>query len=539
MACGKLIASVDHVIALTGTIIGGYANHLYPLIMRIAPKSLRDEGHEWGKDMAFNEMYGCIDRVVKTTEEAGNASVGGNVKSMRRAKTGQPNATKYVRPGVMPTMFGRHMIGSSMFITLEELADELPDLFEYIGGEHSGLPDDASEHDSDRHERSEDGYFDTAVEMLPNQAAEYNRVKGRLEAENRDLLQRGSMKLLGAYLWTTMDYPDKPFGWGHDTEVKKAISEADGKSIAPGLLGQAFLGKFDHQFDADTETLVLTRTENGNKETDRIPLKKEGGIYWLDVVFKGTHSRRLAYDTGALSISIPEEMANEIGLKAKQGDSDVCMQVADGSVHDARKTTASSVTVGKFTLKDVECVVVLAKKPHTVGYWDKPGNKTIDNWVGVVTPKDLPEDVIYPKEQAAHRHLQAAQAAGNQSWVYVQMTGKRNIQPRLEKLLEAEGLKVGILRSDDVEPIEREEWIAKHGREFDVVISHPQARQHGPRPVHQGPGRAQLRLHRLLPDRLQPVRHAAGGTPGLADRPAHATATSTTSTTRRRCSTGR
>ena len=54
------------------------------------------------------------------------------------------------------------------------------------------------------------------------------------------------------------------------------------------------------------------------------------------------------------------------------------------------------------------------------------------------------------------------------------MTGKRNVQPRLKKLLEAQGLKVGVLRADDVEPIEREEWIAKHGREFDVMISHPQ-----------------------------------------------------------------
>jgi hypothetical protein len=37
-----------------------------------------------------------------------------------------------------------------------------------------------------------------------------------------------------------------------------------------------------------------------------------------------------------------------------------------------------------------------------------------------------------------------------------------------------QGLKVGIMRADDVEPKEREEWIAKHGREFDVMICSPQ-----------------------------------------------------------------
>ena len=56
MACGKLIGAVDHVLALTGTIIGGYANHLYPLLMRISPETLRDEGFEWGKDLAFSEV---------------------------------------------------------------------------------------------------------------------------------------------------------------------------------------------------------------------------------------------------------------------------------------------------------------------------------------------------------------------------------------------------------------------------------------------------------------------------------------------------
>ncbi len=30
-----------------------------------------------------------------------------------------------------------------------------------------------------------------------------------------------------------------------------------------------------------------------------------------------------------------------------------------------------------------------------------------------------------------------------------------------------------MLRSGDVDPKEREDWITQHGREFDVMISHP------------------------------------------------------------------
>ena len=41
-------------------------------------------------------------------------------------------------------------------------------------------------------------------------------------------------------------------------------------------------------------------------------------------------------------------------------------------------------------------------------------------------------------------------------------------------LLEKEGLRVGVLRSDDASPREREEYICKVGRDVDVMISHPQ-----------------------------------------------------------------
>ena len=350
MACSKLIGSVDHVLALTGTIIGGYANHLYPLLMRISPRSLRDEGFEWGKDMAFSEAYGRIDRIVTIKEKDDDCapSMQGNVKSMRRAKSGSRNERKAVRPGVMPTMFGRHMIGSCMFITLDEMSSELPDLFEYVGGPMPELRADATEDEKEHHAKVAEGWCEVACDMEPDQRAEYRRVIATLEFANKELLQKGSMKLLGTYLWTGMDYPDKPFGWGHDPDYVKAVKKAN-------------------------------EADGGNRQLG-----------------------------------------------------------------------------------------------HTVGFWDKPGLRTPENFVGVVTPKDCPSDTIYPKERALIDLCLKQKADGRQTWVYVQMTGKRNIQPRLAGMLEKAGLKVGVLRSDDVEPIEREEWIARHGRDYDVMISHPQ-----------------------------------------------------------------
>jgi clan AA aspartic protease (TIGR02281 family) len=475
MACSKLIGAVDHVLGLTSTIIGGYAHHLYALMMRITPRTLREEGFEWGRDMDFAKAYGRIKVTVKTTEEGYDPDVRGKVKSMRKAK-GKSSPRASIDPGVMPTMFARHKMATSIFLTLEELADNLPDLFEYVGGNvppepprQIGESQEDYEYRLDFSDRHEDGWFETAVDMEFIQKAEHDRVMAALERECKELLQKGSMKLLGTMLWAGLDYPDKPFGWGHDPEVLKAANEDEGEK-APALLGQAFLKHFDHRFDPETETLVLTK----DGETDRIPLVKDGGVFWLDVTFNGRKTRRLVYDTGASSVSLPEEMASEIGLSPKSGDREGKSQNADGSVVPVRITTIDLVKVGRFAISDVECSVQKRKMPHTLGYWEKPNNKKLDNWRGVVTPQDCPEDRVYPKEQRLIDICKKQKADGRQSWVYVNMTGKRNIQPRLKKLLEAEGLKVGVLRSDTVEPIEREQWIEENGRDYDVMLSHPE-----------------------------------------------------------------
>lgn len=474
MACSKLMAGVDHILALTGTIIGGYADHLFPLLMRICGQSLRDEGFEWGKDLPFSEVYGRIDRIVTTSENV-STSVSGNSKSMRRAKTGKSSERKAVRPGIMPPLFGNHLIGNAVFITLQEMADELPDLFEYIGGEcpefvaDPGWIPEQLEAEQDRYDRMKAGWVDCGVDLNEEQREEYNFIAAVLEQANKELLQKGSMKLLGAMLWTLLGYPDKPFGWDHDPELRKAIAEAAGQKV-PGLLGQSFLKHFDYRFDKESQSLVLTRTnEDETTEECRVALRKDGGTYNLDVVINGK-TVSLCYDTGASVISLSEAMADDVGF-TQIGEGQA--SIADGSIVPTKEGTLATVRVGSFELTNVVCSVPIPKLPHTIGFWEKPGVRTEDNWVGVVTPKSLDESVVYPKEERLIEICKMQKEHGFQTWIGLQMTGKRNIMPRLRKILEAQGLKVGILRATDVEPREREEWIMRHGREFDVMISHP------------------------------------------------------------------
>src|SRR5580692_7742408 len=47
-----------------------------------------------------------------------------------RMSRGSKSTIKMVRPGIMPTLFGRHLIDKAVFLSLSEVADNLPPLEE-------------------------------------------------------------------------------------------------------------------------------------------------------------------------------------------------------------------------------------------------------------------------------------------------------------------------------------------------------------------------------------------------------------------------
>lgn len=226
-ACGKLISATRYVLGLTGTLIGGYANHLFPLLMRMSAGPLREEGFEWARDLAFTERYGRIERIVTTRESAGEVEITTSSRSMRRDRSGRSERRRPV-PGVMPALFGRHLIDKAIFLALEDMAENLPGLREYVGGPPE--PD----YDEEDHRF----HIDCRVAMEPEQEAEYKRVEKILVGECRDLLQRGSMKLLGAMLVTLLEYPDRPWDWTAPPGIPTTRRSATGRpAVRPRATG--------------------------------------------------------------------------------------------------------------------------------------------------------------------------------------------------------------------------------------------------------------------------------------------------------------
>jgi len=179
-AAGALAAACRKVIALTGTLIGGYAEHLRPLLFRLAPSSLIQEGLGWSEATAFNERYGRIE--TRISERSGGRNGDDN-----RMSRGSRSTVKSVRPGVMPVLFGRHLIDKAVFLSLNEVADNLPPLTEEC------IP----------------------VHMDEVLASAYRqKVEAPLVAAIKVMMRRRDRRLLGTMLQTLLAYPDYPFGWG-------------------------------------------------------------------------------------------------------------------------------------------------------------------------------------------------------------------------------------------------------------------------------------------------------------------------------------
>ena len=302
-AMGKILGTTRYCLAMTGTFIGGYADHLFPLLIRMAGREMKERGFQWGSKMPFVERYGCIDRIVRGTTAVQATGVVRGSRSLRKAKIGPVTESRKPRPGIMPTLFSQLIMHRAVFLKLEQFIDDLPGFEEKL----------------------------VAVELTPEIQCEYDRIARILTDANAEMIANGNMKLLGAMLWTLLSYPDFPFDWYP-------------------------------QFEGE----------------------------------------------------------------------------------------------------------------HAVGWWRQPQVYTKENFVGVATPGNYAVDLILPKEQAIVDWSKELANKSEQHWIYTLLTHKHSPVERLKYLLEKEGLRVGVLRSDDASPREREEYICKVGRDVDVMISHPQ-----------------------------------------------------------------
>jgi SNF2 family DNA or RNA helicase len=237
-ALGAIAASCRKVIGMTGTLIGGKAGHIRSLLFRLAPGSLRAEDLAWQDSMEFARRYGRVDTIITEKECNGddNRRSNGKTRTSRQAE----------QPGIMPTLYGRHLIGNTVFLSLKDVAADLPLYSEHL----------------------------TPVAMCPELAVPYHDMEAKLKEAVKQLLRRGSHQLLSPMLHALLAYTDYPYDW-------KPVGYVDAKDGSNG------------RFVLVTTPPTLNKNTLWPKERELLKIlaaeKAQGRQSWVFCVYTSTH----------------------------------------------------------------------------------------------------------------------------------------------------------------------------------------------------------------------------------------------------------
>ncbi len=183
---GVLARCAEKLIALTGTLMGGYADDLFNIFYRMEPRRMVAAGYEAGSQgrRDFQEQYGVLETVekVRETDNACSKAQKRTVQVLRK-------------PGASPLLFGKYLMESTAFITLEDISDRLPSYEESV----------------------------LTVDMDGELAKAYEEIEKDITSAMKE--HRGNKSLMSVMLNTLLLYPDHPFGieeiWGKKFDPKE------------------------------------------------------------------------------------------------------------------------------------------------------------------------------------------------------------------------------------------------------------------------------------------------------------------------------
>jgi hypothetical protein len=187
---GVLGRAAKRLIALTGTLMGGYADDLFNIFYRMEPHTMAGEGFAYGGQgrRDFQQQYGVLETIEKV-RETDNACSRATKKTIQLLK----------KPGASPLLFGKFLMNTTAFLSLEDIADNLPRYDESV----------------------------LSVEMDEELAKAYEELEEDIRSAIRS--HRGNKSLMSILLNTLLLYPDHPYGfediWARafDPETKEYV----------------------------------------------------------------------------------------------------------------------------------------------------------------------------------------------------------------------------------------------------------------------------------------------------------------------------
>ena len=170
IALDHLGKAARQILALTGTLLGGYSSNLFYLLFRISPDIRKD--FKFRDIKRWMELYGVLEKITFVSgDDEGRAS-------LKKAQ----EVRWHERPGISPALIPE-LLPRAIFLKLSDLNIALPPYREIA---HS-------------------------IEMEGEQKAAYRSFQEDLLTELRTALNQGSKRLLGVYLQALLGYSDSPW----------------------------------------------------------------------------------------------------------------------------------------------------------------------------------------------------------------------------------------------------------------------------------------------------------------------------------------
>lgn len=205
-----LIGCAKKSIAMTGTLLNGYASNLFELIFRMFPQRLKQMGFNWGDVGKWIDLYGVRERVTKIRKD----------NALNSSSNGSPVRTSVKElPAAAPQLFTDMLSDVACFIQMSDMFEVLPELQEgplnvKLGGERTFVSCTTRIH---RKPGRTKRIVKKGIRLLaPSWYLEknLNEVSDLLrKAVQKEIEAGGQPVLLGSLLNTLLSYPDVPFNF--------------------------------------------------------------------------------------------------------------------------------------------------------------------------------------------------------------------------------------------------------------------------------------------------------------------------------------
>ena len=187
-AMAEIAGIAKKVIAMTATLINGYAKGTFYLLFRLKPRLMLADGFKYSDARKFCQRYGVVESIYETPETKFNVASKNRTQKVRE---------KFL-PGISPIVYSRYLMENTVFLSLYDMAKDLPDYEE--------IP--------------------VACKMSERVEKEYRH----MEDEFRTVMRKDrrlANKLLSPYLNLLTAYPDQPYGHAPVTALDFSIIPSD------------------------------------------------------------------------------------------------------------------------------------------------------------------------------------------------------------------------------------------------------------------------------------------------------------------------